>query len=202
LAVSLVASRAHLSRAEDIGEWRVLPRVVPVPDRCHASDGPEVAILSDRQAERVRCERALLDRGIRAALDTLFATVEQDLDVTVLVVAAYGDPFAGDPKKHPATWHSVPMHAHFASLRDKRPVSEEQRLYLALEGVRAVSPLLRDELSVAVAILDALEKLKARADSGDDEAARRHEDILSALADGDRAPSDSGEATAPPPTNE
>lgn len=153
-----------------------------MPDRCHASRDPDVARLSDRQADRERRERTLLDRGITAALDTLVTSVGQEMDVQVLVVATYGDPFAADPQ-HPERGHSAPVHAHFASLREDRPINEEQRRYLALEGVRSVSSQLRDELAVALAFLDRMEDLQQRADGGDEEAERRQRTILGALAD-------------------
>jgi hypothetical protein len=171
-----------------------------VPDRCQVSDEPEVAHLSVRQADRERRQRTLLDDGVAAALDTLFATVGTGLDVHVLVVATYGDPYAGDPQ-HPAGGQSVPLQARFASLRDGDPVTEQQRQYLALEGVRSVSPRLSNGLAVALAILDMLDELQTRADDGDQDAARRHEILLAAL-ERDAAPSISENAEFANPESE
>jgi hypothetical protein len=159
-----------------------------MPSGCAAPGDPEVPRLSDRQADRERRDRDLLELGITASLDALAMTVGEDLDVQVLVVAAFGDPFAAEAED-PRRWVSVPIHARFASLRAQRTLTEAHRRYLALEGLRAVSPSLRDELAVALGLLDTLEDLQQRADGGDTEAEEKHALIIGALY-----------RDAPPPT--
>lgn len=156
-----------------------------LPSRHRA--GAPVAQLSERQADRDRRDRALLEEGIEASLDALQATVGNDLDVQVMIVAAFGDPLACEPDDC-RRWRGVPIHARFAGMHADRPFTDLHRRYLALEGLRAVSPPLRDGLSVAVALLDALEDLQRRADAGDDGARAKRALIMEAL-----------EPDAPPP---
>jgi hypothetical protein len=139
-----------------------------------------VTRLAERQADRDHRERVLLDEGIAASIGTLHETMGRDLDVQVMVVATFGDPLAGDPDD-PERWRAVPIHTCFASLHAERPPTDTHRRYLAMEGLRAVSPALRDGLEVAVGVLDALEELQRRADAGDADAQARCGLILDAL---------------------
>lgn len=144
------------------------------------SGSAPVTLLSERQADRDRRDRAVLEEGIAASIEALQATVGWDLDVQVMVVATFGDPIAGEPDDS-SRWKGVPIHARFANLRAEHPLTETHRRYLAMEGLRSVSPALRDGLAVAVGVLDALEDLERRADAGDAEAQRRRALILEAL---------------------
>lgn len=161
---------------------------MPLPSRDRPGAQPQngapgssrVALISERQADRDRRDRALLEEGIAASVDALQATVGWDLDVQVMVVATFGDPIAGEPADS-ARWKGVPVHARFASLRAGHPLTETHRRYLAMEGLRAVSPALRDGLAVAVGVLDALEDLERRAEDGDPEAQRKRALLLEAL---------------------
>lgn len=149
-------------------------------ERGDALDDAHVAPISARRADRDRRDRLRLDEGIDAAIETLQATVGWDLDVQVMVVATFGDPIASEPDD-PTRWRAVPIHASFASLRAGHPLTETHRRYLAMEGLRAVSPALRDGLAVAVGVLDALEDLERRAEDGDPEAQRKRALLLEAL---------------------
>jgi hypothetical protein len=197
--IPLVAPRPRVCHATDSEERRAASREASVSDRCHVSRPLEVARLSDRQADRERRERNLLEAGITTATDTLLAHLDRSyvgrgIDGQVLVVATYGDPFAGDPA-HPQRGQSVPVYAHFASLRNDKPITDEQRRYLALESARAVSPHLRAGLVTALAVLEVLDALQARAGKGDEEARRRYRLILAALASESSHP---GDDTVPP----
>ncbi|HET6505598.1 MAG TPA: hypothetical protein VFG42_02300 [Baekduia sp.] len=125
--------------------------------------------LARRRGLRDERDRTALDGAVEEMLDVLYAATEQ-LDVRVLVVAMFGDPFAGDDQD-PEGGHSVPIRASFASLRASGPVTDPQKRYLALEGMRAASDSLFTEMSLGLDLADAMNALADRRDAGDQAAA-------------------------------
>jgi hypothetical protein len=115
--------------------------------------------------------------GVNAATD--------DLDVRLLVVAMFGDPFAGDDQ-NPDGGQSVPIRASFVSFRASSPVTDPQKRYLALEGMRVASDSLFTEMSLGLDLADAMDALADRRDAGDQVAASALTTVLEA-ADAARA---------------
>jgi hypothetical protein len=98
-----------------------------------------------RLSDRERRDRALLDDALTAAIDALYARIGTELDVRVLVVAIYGDRYAGD-NTHPEGGRSVPVHARFSRLDNERSIADAEKRYLSIDGVRAASTALFAEM--------------------------------------------------------
>jgi len=138
----------------------------------------DVSDLGRRRAEREKHDRSALDGAVENMLDALY-TATDELDVRVLVVAMFGDPFAGDDKD-PEGGHSVPIRASFASLRGSGPLTDPQKRYLALEGIRAASPMMFTEMTLGLDLADAMTALGTRRDAGDAAADSALKTILAA----------------------
>jgi hypothetical protein len=152
-------------------------------DRCVMEDRCDrrvrgVSDLARRRGQRDERDRTALDRAVEQMLDALYAATEE-LDARLLVVAMFGDPFAGDDRD-PEGGRSVPIRASFVSLRASGPVTDAQKRYLALEGMRAASDSLFAEMSLGLDLADAMSDLADRRDAGDQAAAAALKTVLEA----------------------
>jgi hypothetical protein len=146
-------------------------------DDAMSSEPAEVADLSARRAEQDRHERQVLTDGIDAAVDAFYQWAGEVRDVRLVVVAMYGDPYAGDVER-PEDGRSVPVEARFFSLQDAEPLHEPQRRYLALETMRAASPDLFEHMHRGLTISNLIDDLSEAAEAGDQQAER----VLSVIA--------------------
>jgi hypothetical protein len=152
-----------------------------VPEQQHRRPGEaKVTRFADLRADRDAREREILRNGLAAAVDAVYEWTRPGQDVRVVVVAMYGDPYAGDDER-PEAGHSVPVEARFLSLDDARPLTDAQRRYLALETMRAASEPLFREMSLGLRLVDRLEQLSAAGNRGDAQAKTRYELIIAAL---------------------
>jgi hypothetical protein len=145
----------------------------------------DVSDIARRRAERVEPERADLDGAVDQMLDALYSE-SQELDVRLMVVAMFGDPFAGDDQD-PEGGHSVSIRARFVTMKASSPLAEAQKRYLALEGIRAASDTMFTEMSLGLDLADAMTALAERRDAGDEAAAAALKTILEAAGAARRA---------------